>query len=80
MAFSDDLTRNLKSEKGFWAIIEDTFIQVEGVLFGYRVEAKEEALTGALRIREEGTPIEARRAASFDIAESTRTTTAATTS
>jgi hypothetical protein len=54
MAFSDDLARDPKSEKEFWAIIEDTFVQVEGVLFGYRVETKEEALTGALRIRDEG--------------------------
>jgi hypothetical protein len=52
MALSDDLARDPKSEKEFWAIIEDTFVQVEGVLFGYRVETKEEALTGALRIRD----------------------------
>jgi hypothetical protein len=54
MAFSDDLARDPRSEKEFWAIIEDTFVQVEGVLFGYHVEAKEEAFTGALRIRDEG--------------------------
>jgi hypothetical protein len=54
MAFSDDLARNPKSQKEFWAILEDTFIQVEGVLFGYRVETREEAFTGALRIRDDG--------------------------
>jgi hypothetical protein len=30
MAFSDDLARDPKSEKEFWQIIEDTFVQVEG--------------------------------------------------
>jgi hypothetical protein len=45
MAFSDDLARDPQSKKEFWAIIEDTFIQVGGVLVGYRVESKEEALT-----------------------------------
>jgi hypothetical protein len=54
VAFSDDLARNPKSEKEFWTIIEDTFIQVEGALFGYRVETKEEAFTGTLRIRNKG--------------------------
>jgi hypothetical protein len=54
MAFSDDLARDPRSQKEFWAIIEDTLVQVEGVLFDYRVETKEEAFTGALRIRDEG--------------------------
>jgi hypothetical protein len=54
MAFSDDLTRDPQNKKEFWAIIEDTFVQVEGILVGYRVETKEQAFTGALRIRDDG--------------------------
>jgi hypothetical protein len=55
MAFSDDLARDPKSEKEFWQIIEDTFVQVEGVLTGYRVETREEALAGTLRLEGGGT-------------------------
>ena len=43
MAFHDDLARDPKSEEEFWAIIEDTFVQIEAVLTTYRVETKEEA-------------------------------------
>jgi hypothetical protein len=55
MAFSDDLARDPKSDKEFWTIIEDTFVQVEGVLNGYPVETQEEALAGTLRLRGDGT-------------------------
>jgi hypothetical protein len=55
MAFSDDLARDPKSEKEFWRIIEDTFVQVEGVLTAYRVEVREEALAGTLRLEGGGT-------------------------
>jgi hypothetical protein len=49
MAFIDDLARDPKSEEEFWTIIEETFVQVEGVLSGYRVATREEALAGTLR-------------------------------
>ena len=49
MAFSDDLARDPKSKKEFWAIIEETFVQVEGALTAYPVETREEALSGELR-------------------------------
>jgi hypothetical protein len=49
MAFIDDLARDPKSEEEFWAIIEETFEQVGGVLADYPVETREEALTGTLR-------------------------------
>ena len=45
MAFYDDLARDPKSEKEFWAIIEETFVQVKGALTDYPVETREEALT-----------------------------------
>jgi hypothetical protein len=54
MAFDDILARDPKSEKDFWTIIEKTFVQVEAVLVGYRVESKEEALDGTLRKRDDG--------------------------
>ena len=34
MAFDDILARDPESGKEFWTIIEDTFIQAEGVLVG----------------------------------------------
>jgi hypothetical protein len=49
MAFSDDLARDPKSEKEFWTIVEDTFVQVQEVLAGHPVETREEALVGTLR-------------------------------
>ena len=49
MAFSDDLARDPKSEEEFWAIIEETFVQVEGALTDYPAETREEALAGTLR-------------------------------
>jgi hypothetical protein len=49
MAFSDDLTRDPKSKKEFWAIVEETFEQVEGALTDYPAETREEALAGTLR-------------------------------
>lgn len=49
MAFYDDLASDPKSEKEFWAIIEETFLQVEGSLTDYPVETRDEALSGALR-------------------------------
>ena len=55
MAFSDDLARDPKSVKEFWTVIDETFVQVEGVLMGYRGETREEALTGTLRLKDRGT-------------------------
>jgi hypothetical protein len=49
MAFYDDLGRDPKSEKEFWTIIEETFVQVEGALTAYPAETREEALAGTLR-------------------------------
>ena len=49
MAFHDHLARDPKSEDEFWAIIEETFEQAEGVLADYPVETREEALAGTLR-------------------------------
>ena len=49
MAFHDYLARDPKSDKEFWAIIEETFAQVEGVLTAYPAETREEALAGTLR-------------------------------
>ena len=49
MAFYDDLARDPKTEAEFWTIIEETFIQVNGVLTDYPVETPEEALNGTLR-------------------------------
>ena len=49
MAFDDVLARDPKSEKEFWAIIEETFAQVEGSLTDYPVETRDEALSGAMR-------------------------------
>jgi hypothetical protein len=49
MAFSDDLARDPKSEEEFWAILEETFTQVEATLTAYPVETREEALKGTLR-------------------------------
>jgi hypothetical protein len=49
MAFDDILARDPKSEEEFWAIIEETFVQVKGVLTDYPVETREEALDGTLR-------------------------------
>jgi hypothetical protein len=48
MAFYDDLVRDPKSEKEFWTIIEETFVQVEGALTAYPAETREEALAGTL--------------------------------
>jgi hypothetical protein len=49
MAFHDYLARDPKSQEEFWTIIEETFVQVEGALTAYPVEARDEALSGALR-------------------------------
>src|SRR5262249_31990227 len=49
MAFHDYLARDPSSEEEFWIIIEETFVQVKGVLTDYRVEKREEALSGTLR-------------------------------
>jgi hypothetical protein len=49
MAFDDFLARDPKSEKDFWTIIEETFVQVEAVLATYPVETRDEALAGTLR-------------------------------
>ncbi len=49
MAFDDILARDPKSEKDFWTIIEETFVQVEAVLATYPVETRDEALAGTLR-------------------------------
>jgi hypothetical protein len=39
MAFHDHLARDPKSEEEFWTIIEETFVQVQGVLADYPVES-----------------------------------------
>ena len=49
MAFDDVLARDPKSEEEFWALIEETFEQVEGALTAYPAETREEALAGTLR-------------------------------
>ena len=49
MAFIDDLARDPKSEKEFWTIIEETFVNVKGVLTDYPAETRDEALAGTLR-------------------------------
>ena len=49
MAFYDDLARDPKSEKEFWTIIEETFVQVEAALTDYPAETRDEALAGTLR-------------------------------
>jgi hypothetical protein len=68
MAFSDDLAHDPKSEKEFWRIIKETFVQVKGVLPAYRVEVREEALAGTLRL--EGVALlETRQLTSFAIVE-----------
>ena len=46
MAFDDVLARDPKSEEEFWAIIEETFEQIEGSLTAYPMETREEALAG----------------------------------
>jgi hypothetical protein len=38
MAFYDDLGRDPKSEEEFWTIVEETFVQVEGVLATYLLD------------------------------------------
>ena len=42
--FSTTLARDPKREEEFWAIIEETFEQVEGALTDYPVETRDEAL------------------------------------
>jgi hypothetical protein len=49
MAFYDDLARDPESEEEFWAIVEETFVQVKGTLTAYPVETREEAVKGTLR-------------------------------
>jgi hypothetical protein len=49
MAFHDGLARDPKNLEEFWKTIEETFEQVEGVLTGYPVETRDEALSGKLR-------------------------------
>jgi hypothetical protein len=49
MAFYDDLARDPKTEKEFWVIIEDTFVQVKGAHTDYLAETRDEALSDALR-------------------------------
>jgi hypothetical protein len=49
MAFDDILARDPKSEEEFWAIIKETFIQVEATLTDYPAETREDALKGTLR-------------------------------
>jgi hypothetical protein len=49
VAFFEYLARDPQSEEEFWAIIDDTFVQVEGTLTAYPVETREEALRGTLR-------------------------------
>jgi hypothetical protein len=79
MAFSDDLARDPKSEEEFWEIIEETFVQVEGVLADYPVETRDEALTGPFDLVTMA-PTEAHRAISFAIAALVRRSTTASTS
>jgi hypothetical protein len=49
MAYYDELARDPESKKEFWAIIDETFVQVEGALTAYPAETREEALAGTLR-------------------------------
>jgi hypothetical protein len=49
MAFDDILAPDPKSEEEFWAIIEETLVQIEGALTAYPAETREEALAGTLR-------------------------------
>jgi hypothetical protein len=37
---------NPKSEKDFWTIIEETFVQIEGALTSYPAETRDEAIAG----------------------------------
>jgi len=46
MAFEEDWERDPKTEDEYWTIIEETFVQVEGVLATYQVETREEAFAG----------------------------------
>ena len=68
MAFDDLLARDPKSEEEFWAIIEETFEQVKGVLTDYPVETRDEALADACGAENSRT----QRFPSSAIGESTR--------
>ena len=74
MAFDDVLARDPKSEEEFWAIIEETFVQVEGALTAYPAETREEALAGTCAMANSKT----HHFPSFGIAECAKTSTAAT--
>ena len=49
MAFYDDLARDPTSAEEFWAIIGETFVQIEGALTAYPAETRQQALAGTLR-------------------------------
>jgi hypothetical protein len=50
MAFEEDWARDPKNDSDFWNIVEETFSMVEYVLHEHRVETREEALAGTLRL------------------------------
>jgi hypothetical protein len=51
MAFDDILARDPKSEKDFWTIIEETFVQVEAVLATYPGDERRGACWNTTRRR-----------------------------
>jgi hypothetical protein len=55
MAFEEDWARDPKNDSDFWNIVEETFSMVEYVLHEHRVETREEALAGTLRLEGGGT-------------------------
>jgi hypothetical protein len=55
MTFHPGLERNPKNDSEFWDIVEETFSLMEYVLCGHRVETREEALAGTLRLEGGGT-------------------------
>lgn len=55
MAFDPGWIRDPKNDDEFWRIIEEMLSMAEYVLLEHRVETREEALSGTLRLQEGGT-------------------------
>src|SRR3984885_12037643 len=55
MAFEESWARDPKNDNDFWNIVEETFSMVAYVLHEHRVETREEALAGTLRLGGGGT-------------------------
>jgi hypothetical protein len=55
MAFEEGWARDPKNDNDFWNIVEETFSMVEYVLHEHRVETRDEALAGTLRLEGGGT-------------------------